>query len=407
MANNLYTTKTASLKATKIDARVINGKIIKVNDKDVVTGVTIPDTREMITENDLWSSKVEIIDGEIVFTTTELVNPNGFLPWKPSIKLVEGNKAHDNLGFYCNIETDQLVSGDYMFSGSNCQLTEWKSDLPKLERGYQMFYGNTALTTFQGDMPSLVGDGTQVEGSCVDSMFSYSGIKKFKGNMNSLTKGSNMFSYSTLGEFEGDMKSLTDGTEMFYNCSNLSGYSGDLSSLENGTDMFNGCMFGWFEVDMPKLKTGTRMFKNCNLNGFKYRMDELRQGEEMFAYCNLSSFSSKIDGLVWAKNMFYGNGRMTFVGDLYTLNEGYGMFEETWLDIESLTHIAETIMKIQRNITIGLQYDIDLVEAKKLLTEITNKGWTVYTYLEHHNGKTNQIAIFNPEDGYISGEDDV
>jgi hypothetical protein len=83
------------------------------------------------------------------------------------------------------------------------------------------------------------------------------------------------------------------------------------------------------------------------------------------------------------------------------------MFEETWLDIESLTHIAETIRKTQGNITIGLRYDIDLVEAKKLLTEITNKGWTVYTYLEHHNGITNQIAKFNPEDGYISGEDDL
>jgi hypothetical protein len=64
-------------------------------------------------------------------------------------------------------------------------------------------------------------------------------------------------------------------------------------------------------------------------------------------------------------------------------------------------------MERQRFITIGLQYDIDLVEAKKLLTEITNKGWTVYTYLEHHNGITNQIAKFNPEDGYISGEDDL
>jgi hypothetical protein len=106
MANNLYTTKTASLKATKIDARVINGKMIKVNGKDVVTGISIPETREIITENDLWTSKVEVIDGEIVLNDSGLVNPNGLEPWKPSIKLVEGNKAYDNLGFYCNIETD-------------------------------------------------------------------------------------------------------------------------------------------------------------------------------------------------------------------------------------------------------------------------------------------------------------
>jgi hypothetical protein len=105
MARN-YTTKTSALKATEIDVRNLNATSLKVKGKSVLTGISIPETREIITENDLWTSKVEVIDGEIVLNDSGLVNPNGLEPWKPSIKLVEGNKAYDNLGFYCNIETD-------------------------------------------------------------------------------------------------------------------------------------------------------------------------------------------------------------------------------------------------------------------------------------------------------------
>lgn len=406
MANNLYTTKTASLKATRADVNNLSTKKIKVNGKDVVTSIRVEDEREYVTAHDLWCAEVELENNEIIFTDGGIYH-NSMTPWRTNITEVIDRRCYDSLGFYCNLKTDSIVSGDYMFNGSNCHLTRWNSDLPKLERGWHMFYGCTELISFKGNMPSLVGDGNQVEGSCVDSMFSYSNLSSFEGDMPNLVNGTNMFCYSNLALFVGDMPNLENGSGMFCGC-NVSSFVGDLSKLENGTDMFNDCNFySLWDEDMPKLTNGTRMFKNCDLITFKNRLDSLEQGEEMFAYCNLSSFSSKINGLVWAKNMFYGNGRMTFAGDLYTLNEGWGMFEETWLDIESLTHIAETISKMKRNITIGLQYDIDLVEAKKLLTEITNKGWTVYTYLEHHNGITNQIAKFNPEDGYISGEDNL
>jgi hypothetical protein len=50
MANNLYTTKTAALKATKADINKLDAKKLKVNGKDVATSVKHPDdTREVIT----------------------------------------------------------------------------------------------------------------------------------------------------------------------------------------------------------------------------------------------------------------------------------------------------------------------------------------------------------------------
>ena len=69
MATNNYTTKTASLKTTKADVNILSTKKIKVNGKDVATSVKHPnDTREVITENDLWGSWAEITtDGEIIF----------------------------------------------------------------------------------------------------------------------------------------------------------------------------------------------------------------------------------------------------------------------------------------------------------------------------------------------------
>jgi hypothetical protein len=66
MSNNLYTTKTATLKATRADVNNLSTKKIKVNGKDVVTGVKVEDTRERITERDLWSNAIEVQGNEII-----------------------------------------------------------------------------------------------------------------------------------------------------------------------------------------------------------------------------------------------------------------------------------------------------------------------------------------------------
>ena len=77
MATKNYTTKTAALRATIADVNKLETKKLKVNGKDVATSVKHPnDTREVITENDLWGSWAEITnDGEIIFHEDEVTNP--------------------------------------------------------------------------------------------------------------------------------------------------------------------------------------------------------------------------------------------------------------------------------------------------------------------------------------------
>jgi hypothetical protein len=71
-----------------------------------------------------------------------------------SITNVFQNSAYDSLGFYCNIETDKLVGGDYMFS-SGSKLIEFNSDLSSLESGYRMFYNNKNFVSFEANTPKL------------------------------------------------------------------------------------------------------------------------------------------------------------------------------------------------------------------------------------------------------------
>ena len=142
MARN-YTTRTSSLKATFADVRNIDAKKITVKGKDVATSVKHPnDTREVITENDLWGSWAEIKDGEIIFHDDEVTNPNGWqieTHWGGEITKIENNKAYVGNTLYANIQTENITTAAYMFSGSDCKLTSWKGDLPNLKNGLGMF----------------------------------------------------------------------------------------------------------------------------------------------------------------------------------------------------------------------------------------------------------------------------
>ena len=247
MANNLYTTKTAALKATKADVTKLNVKTIKVNGKDVATSVKHPnDTREVITENDLWGSWAEITkDGEIIFHEDELSNPNAsnYTTWKEDITKVEDNKAYVGVTLYANIQTEKLKNGTSMFS--DCIfLTTFTSDLSSLTDGYQMFRSCHNLTNFTSDS----------SGSPV--------------NLSSLTDGRYMFNYcSNLTTFASDLSSLTSGSYMFESCYNLTNFTSDLSSLTRGNCMFNGCNnLTTFTSDLSSLTNGYYMFKGCKLD---------------------------------------------------------------------------------------------------------------------------------------------
>ena len=171
MADDLYTTKTAALKATFVDARVIDAKKIKIKGQDILEKIEdaskttkhANDTRETITENDLWGQWIETTDDEIIVHDDWVVNPNGSSAWNSSITKVENNKAYttdidfysnlSNLALCANVQTEKIKDGSSMFYCS--ALASFSSDLSNLTNGCCMFNTCDNLTTFSCDLSSL------------------------------------------------------------------------------------------------------------------------------------------------------------------------------------------------------------------------------------------------------------
>ena len=375
--SSLYTTKTAALKATKADVSKLNVKNIKVNGKDVATSVKHPnDTREVITENDLWGSWAEIKDGEIIFHDDEIVNPGAStddpstgcseaVAWDFEITKVENNKAYKGVTLFANVETNKIKNGNDMFKGCN-NFTTFNSDLSSLINGYYMFTNCSNLESFTSDLSPL-------------------------------TNGENMFYYcSNLTTFNSDLSSLTNGNFMFYNCSKLTDFTSDLSSLTKGTHMFSYC---------------------SNLTTFTPDLSSLTNGYGMFYGCyNFTTFASDLSSLTNGYQLFFNCSKLTnFASDLGSLTNGYCMFYNCNLDTHSLIHIAETIKDVRsltngkgdwsdiyKTIHIGIGNTTPTAEEKELLTEIHNKGWQVLV-----NGSSSS-NIFNPTNTTsLDGEESV
>lgn len=261
-----YTTKTAALKATKADINKLNTKSLKVNNKDVPTSVKHPnDTREVITENDLWGSWAEINkNGQIIFHNDEIIHQigSGWGAWNTEITKVIDNKAYINDELFANIETSKITKANTSWQPYNpmfdsCyNLTEFSSSLQNLEYGYNFMYRCFNLTKVNTDLSSLK-NGGYMFGACpissfkcnnlnslqyADYMFEDTSIKSFQYDLPSLTDGSSMFSYSLqLEKFIGDLSNLHYGNGMFYDCKRLTTVISDFSSLTSASNMFYGC----------------------------------------------------------------------------------------------------------------------------------------------------------------------
>jgi predicted nucleic acid-binding Zn-ribbon protein len=78
-----------------------------------------------------------------------------------------------------------------------------------------------------------------------------------------LVDGTSMFAGNTaLTTFVGDLGKLTTGTSMFSGCTGLVDFCADLSSLVDGTDMFKGCALSEESIiyivdSLPKVTSGT------------------------------------------------------------------------------------------------------------------------------------------------------
>ena len=218
MATKNYTTRTASLRATIADVRVIDVKKINLDGKNILDYIkeSVPvithsqDTRETVYTDDLWGQWVETKDDGTVVIHDDWVTKSSN-SWISNVTKVENNKAYDGDFVLANIQTERIKDGTEMFHQT--PLESFSGDLSSLVNGESMFM-DTSLTSFSGDS----------SGSPV--------------NLSSLVNGSWMFYGTSLTSFNGDLSSLVNGENMFYGTS-LTSFSGDLSSLVTGLYMFS------------------------------------------------------------------------------------------------------------------------------------------------------------------------
>lgn len=353
-----YTTKTASLKATRADVQKLDAKKMLLNGKNILDYIeenkttVLDERRTNVTPYDLWGTRVETAEDGTVTILHELIDAS-------VDKYAEVNEGW-NLPYGLHEQ-----EGMFHFPGG----ADWFRELVLPYDSSREDYKWTLIDN------KLYKDG------------------EFVANIqtNMIEKGEGMFGgaedehIARLFEFNSDLSNLTDGDYMFKNCRKLTSFTSDLPNLTNGVCMFLYCTeFTSFSLDLSSLINGDSMFYYCPiLTTFTSNLSNLTNGYCMFNYCF---------------------GLTTFVSDLSSLTNGYWMFSDCKLDTESLMHIAESIKDVNgltnddnhydggvyKTIHIGIGNTTPTEEEKGLLTEIHNKGWQVYV-----NG-SNDSNIFNP-----------
>ena len=285
-------------------------------------------------------------------------------------KTVDNVKTVDN-----NYKTTDIVNGT------------WSEPLWDLEDSSSMFYGCTALTSFNSDLSSLT-NGESMFKNCAN-------LTAFTNDLSSLTNGISMFTETNLTTFSSDLNSLITGEDMFAYCLNLTSFDSDLSSLTYGFDMFRNCTnLTTFTPDVSSLSKGNYMFAYClNLTSFDSDLSSLTDGSGMFYNCTaLTTFTSDLSSLYDGDSMFYNcTALTTFTSNLRYLIYGRYMFYGCKLDTPSVQNIADTIKTVSSGtIHIGIGNSTPNEQETEAFNTIASKGWTVYV-----NGLTSS-NVWNP-----------
>ena len=408
----------SNLSATYADVRKLDVKKINLKGKNILEYIkeSVPtikhsqDTRETVTEDDLWGQYIETLeDGTIIVHDDWVTNPNASngSAWNTSITKVEDNKAYVNDTLYGNIQTEKIKYGSSSFYYCN-KLASFNSDLSSLINGDAMFSTCEILSSFScKSLASLINGGSMFSGCKNLGTFTYNlssltngrqmfwrckNLNYFTSNLSSLTDGYEMFGgCHFLSKFECDnLSSLTNGSLMFYDCTNLSTFDYDLSSLTDGSGMFNSCnKLTTFTSDLSSLTNGYQMFSHCyKLIAVNTNLNSLICGDNMFTSCtNLSTFDSDLSSLIDGVGMFFGCNKLTtFTSDLSSLTAGILMFTHCSLDAESVMYIADTIKDIATEKQLYIDGTIPYVtyDAEKLKFSapkgFMSNGEYVYTY---------------------------
>ena len=351
--SDLYITQTASLKAQKANLLNLSTKRLKADniqlgDKNILdyldeVSVTIKhasDTREVVTENDLWGQWVELKDGASIIHNDFVQKPAGYtgMRYDEVTKEVD-NKAYIGDEFYANIQTDMIEDGQHIFAGRPSQLASFSSDLKSLKKGNCLFDGCSLLTSAP-ETPAL-------------------------------QDGFYMFEGTGLGTYSRPLPNLRSAEHMFSDCASLRRFESATPLLEEGSFMFSGCnVLKVLEADFSSLRKCQSMFDSCSeLSSFDTSLPSLWYGDSMFTYCTkLASFTSDLNNLTQGSRMFAGCTSLEhFTSSLSSLEFATEMFTECILSPESIEYIADSLphKDMERNILIG----INLVPSDGLSTE--------------------------------------
>ena len=246
--SEIYTTNTASLKATIADIRKLNTKVIDVN-KLNVNG---QDIKELIEEN-----KTVILDERGTLANDELDIWNSSIVTDEDGNVTIGAKVEPKKHTYNSLTSDQkyilqraskVINNEVMDEDGN-HMMFWQTD-GFTETNYGNFDVNRPplgmMTEFDSDLSSLT-NGYEMFSHVYD-------LKSFKGDLNSLTNGKWMFYLcDRLETFAGDLSSLTNGEEMFYNCKKLGTFTGDLHSLTLESPKLRASIFRLSVVPLVKI----------------------------------------------------------------------------------------------------------------------------------------------------------
>ena len=282
--SEIYTTNTASLKATIADIRKLNTKVIDVN-KLNVNG---QDIKELIEDN-----KIVILDERGTLANDELDIWNSSVITDEDGNVIVGARVKPKEHTFNDITSAQYntlgaafkVINNEVFTWDESHTMFWQTD-GLTDATNSVFSKRMGISVFESDLSSLT-NGNAMFNNCND-------LTSFKSDLSSLTKGSRMFGNCTnLTNFNIVLSSLTDGSSMFINCRALTKFNSDLSSLTNGSNMFYHCIsLTEFSGDLSSLKNGSGMFDQTQLSSFTSKLSSLEDGSNMFGYnCNLDAIS--------------------------------------------------------------------------------------------------------------------
>lgn len=305
--SDIYTTKTAALRASKASIRKLDAKNVTIttlntNNLTVTNAVPALDVTDFSIGGESFDTIKEQIIEDAKFKT-----PDDYPKFVKRVKIPTSGV------YYLWNDLGALVYTNYPFSTTT---------------NINSLFTETSIISFDYDCPNVTTATYTFEG-CEE-------LKEIVGNdFSKLKYARNMFKGCTsLEKVEIDFPALEQGDYMFEGCSKLSTINvPNFNFLKTATNMFYGtALSGTFEMDFPLLTTVSSMFSNCkNLVRFKGEFPKVTNMNSMFSSC--SSFTTlettSLDAITSANSTFYGTKITSFDYDIPNLTNAWYMFKNS------------------------------------------------------------------------------